>query len=54
MKKRLAYRLFVKIPFWTVVISILLVTALRWIPVRFTPLMLVRTVQDKDIPTRQH
>lgn len=54
MKKRLAYRLFVRIPFWTVVISILLVTALRWIPVRFTPLMLVRTVQDKDIPTRQH
>ena len=54
MKKRLAYRLFVKIPCWTVVISLLLVTALRWIPVRFTPLMLVRTVQDRSIPTRQH
>ena len=43
-----------KIPCWTVVISLLLVTALRWIPVRFTPLMLVRTVQDRSIPTRQH
>ena len=57
MKKRLAYRLFVKIPFWTVVISILLVAAFRWIPVRYTPLMLKRSIQFRkaeDFHTRQH
>lgn len=54
MKKRLAYRLFVKIPFWTVVASLLLVTAFRWIPVRFTPLMLKRAVQNKEIHARQN
>ena len=53
MKKRLAYRLFVRIPFWTVVISILLVTAFRWLPVRFTPLMLKRSLQNKEIHTNQ-
>ena len=53
MKKRLAYRLFVRIPFWTVVVSILLVTAFRWIPVRYTPLMLKRSIQNKEVPTRQ-
>lgn len=53
MKKRLAYRLFVRIPFWTVVISILLVTAFRWLPVRFTPLMLKRSLQNKEVHTRQ-
>lgn len=57
MKKRLAYRLFVRIPFWTVVISILLVTAFLWIPVRYTPLMLKRSLQFRkveDFHTRQH
>lgn len=53
MKKRLAYRLFVRIPFWTVVISILLVAAFCWIPVRFTPLMLKRSVQNKEVRTHQ-
>lgn len=53
MKKRLAYRLFVRIPFWAVVISILLVTAFRWIPVRFTPLMLKRSIQNKEVRAHQ-
>ena len=53
MKKRLAYRLFVRIPFWAVVISILLVAAFRWIPVRFTPLMLKRSIQNKEVRTHQ-
>ena len=47
-KKRPAFLLFVRIPFWTVITSILLVTALRWIPVRHTPLMLVRSIQHKE------
>lgn len=53
MKKRLAYRLFVRIPFWAVVISILLVAAFRWIPVRFTPLMLKRSIQNKEVHAHQ-
>ena len=48
MKKKLPYLLFVRIPFWMVVISILLVTAFRWIPVRNTPLMLKRSLQHKE------
>lgn len=54
MKKKLAYRLFVRFPFWLVVASILLVTAFRWVPVRFTPLMLKRAVQNRAVPTRQN
>ena len=57
MKKRLAYRLFVRIPFWTVVISILLVTAFKWIPVAYTPLMLKRSIQFRkaeDFHTERH
>lgn len=54
MAKKLAYRLFVKIPFWMVVASLLLVSAFRWIPVRFTPLMLIRTIQNKEIRTQQN
>ena len=44
VKKKLPYLLFVRIPFWTVVTSILLVTAFRWIHVRSTPLMLKRSL----------
>ncbi|MBP5505312.1 MAG: monofunctional biosynthetic peptidoglycan transglycosylase [Bacteroidales bacterium] len=32
-------------PFWFVVTSILLVAALKWVPVRYTPLMLKRSIQ---------
>ena len=48
VRKKLPYLLFVRIPFWTVVTSILLVTAFRWIPVRSTPLMLKRSLQNKE------
>ena len=53
MKKRVAYRLFVRIPFWAVVISILLVAAFRWIPVRFTPFMLKWSIQNKEVHAHQ-
>ena len=36
-----------------VVISILLVAALRWIPIRFTPLMLKRSIQNKEVRAHQ-
>lgn len=46
MKKRnAAYWIFLRIPFWLVVASILLVTLLKWVPVRYTPLMLKRSIQ---------
>ena len=56
MRKRRSYRLFIRIPFWTIVASLLLVTILKWVPVRYTPLMLVRAVQNRkadDFHTRQ-
>ncbi len=56
MAKKPAYWLFVRIPFWTVVSSLLLVTLLKWVPVRYTPMMLKRSIQhvkDKEFRTRQ-
>lgn len=53
-RRKFAYCLFVRIPFWTVVASIVLVTILRWVPVRCTPLMVIRSIQNKEIPTKQH
>lgn len=56
MKKRLAYRLFVKLPFWLIVGSVILVTLLKWVPVWYTPLMLKRSVEYRkmeEFHTRQ-
>ena len=49
MKKRLAYRLFVKLPFWLIVGSVILVTLLKWVPVWYTPLMLKRSVEYRKV-----
>lgn len=48
MRKGWAYWLFIRIPFWFVVFSFLLVTLLRWVPVRYTPLMLKRAFQFRS------
>ena len=55
-KKSLAYRLFVRLPFWAIVISVALVTLLKWVPVWYTPVMLKHSVQYRkveDYHTRQ-
>ena len=55
-KKSLAYRLFVRLPFWAIVISMALVTLLKWVPVWYTPVMLKHSVQYRkveDYHTRQ-
>ena len=55
-KKSVAYRLFVRLPFWAIVISIALVTLLKWVPVWYTPVMLKHSVQYRkveDYHTRQ-
>ena len=48
MKRSWKYLLFVRIPFWFLVSSVLLVTLLRWVPVRYTPLMLKRAFQFRS------
>lgn len=56
MRKILARWLLVRIPYWTVVLSLLLVMLLKWVPVRYTPLMLRRSAKhlgDKEFRTRQ-
>lgn len=45
---RIAYWLFVRIPFWMLITSVALVTLLRWVPVRYTPLMLKRAFQFRN------
>ena len=55
-KRSIAYRLFVRLPFWAIVISIALVTMLKWVPVWYTPVMLKYSVQYRkveDYHTRQ-
>ena len=55
-KKSLAYRLFVRLPFWAIAISVALVTLLKWVPVWYTPVMLKHSVQYRkveDYHTRQ-
>lgn len=48
-KHSFAYRFFVKIPLWAVVISVLLVTLLKWVPVVYTPLMVKRSIQYRKV-----
>lgn len=48
MKKSWKYWLFIRIPFWFIVTSVALVTLLRWVPVRYTPLMLKRAFQFRS------
>lgn len=45
---RISYWLFVRIPFWVLVFSFALVTLLKWVPVRYTPLMLKRAFQFRN------
>ena len=44
-KKRLWYWLFVRIPFWLAVVCLSLVLLCKWVPVRYTPLMLRRSIE---------
>lgn len=48
-KRRLSYWIFLRIPFWTLVISIGLVTLLKWVPVRYSPVMLKRAFQFRKV-----
>jgi len=45
---RISYWLFVRIPFWVLFLSLALVTLLKWVPVRYTPLMLKRAFQFRN------
>ena len=52
MKKIL--RFFLKILFWFVFASVLIVLVYRWVPVHFTPLMLIRAYQNNTGLTWKH
>lgn len=45
---RISYWLFVRIPFWLLFLRLALVTLLKWVPVRYTPLMLKRAFQFRN------
>ena len=46
-------RTILRILFWTVAASLLAVTILKWVPVRYTPLMLKRTIQGEGRPQQE-
>lgn len=49
MRRKILRLLFVRIPFWTILASLALVTLLKWVPVRYTPLMLKRAFQFRSV-----
>lgn len=49
MKRSASYWFFVRIPVWFVILSLAAVVLLRWVPVRYTPLMLKRAFQFRDV-----
>ena len=53
MARKRTFRIILKTLFWAVTASIILVTVLKWVPVRYTPFMLKRSIQDKSIRTQQ-
>ena len=56
MKKLLRF-LLIKLPLALIVLSVLLVLALKWVPVWVTPIMVSRSIefrQDPDFHTRKH
>lgn len=50
MRKGWKYWIFVRVPFWFLLASIAIVTLLRWVPVRYTPVMLKRAFQFRQEP----
>ena len=48
-KRKLSYWIFVRIPLWFVAVSLFFVTLFKWVPVRFTPVMLKRAVQMRKV-----
>lgn len=49
MIRRISYWIFVRVPVWFVITSIFIVTLLKWVPVRYTPLMLKRAFQFREM-----
>lgn len=50
MRKGWKYWIFVRVPFWLLLASMAIVTLLRWVPVRYTPVMLKRAFQFRQEP----
>ena len=50
MRKGWKYWIFVRVPFWFLLASMAIVTLLRWVPVRYTPVMLKRAFQFRQEP----
>lgn len=47
-RRKWTYWLFVRIPAWYLLLSVVLVVLLRWVPVRYTPVMLKRAFQARN------
>lgn len=53
MARKRIFRIILKTLFRAITASIFLVTVLKWVPVRYTPLMLKRSIRDRSIRTQQ-
>ena len=52
-RKRHPLRILLRILLWAVIASLLAVTVLKWVPVKYTPLMLKRSLQGKGRPQQE-
>ena len=48
-KRKWTFRLFVRLPLLFITVSVALVLMFRWVPVRYTPLMLIRAIQYRKV-----
>ena len=48
-KRKWTFRLFVRLPLLFITVSVALVLMFRWVPVRYTPLMLKRAIQYRKV-----
>ena len=46
--KKLLKLIFIRIPIWFLILSVTIVIALKWIPVKYTPLMLIRAIEYRN------
>ena len=48
-KRKWTYRLFVRLPLLFIALSFALVLLLRYVPVYYTPLMLKRSIENRNV-----
>lgn len=52
--KKLLKLIFIRIPIWFLILSVTIVLALKWVPVKYTPLMVKRAIEYRNDDSYSH